>query len=269
VVSELRTTRAPPAEATGDAHAAPPSVVLVSHDDTLAGELSVFLRGNGFVVERATSPVEIARAAGRSAYTGVLVDLDAVAEDQLTTHLHRIAAVRPRTVPLFGLGGGTDLRLQLDAIRCGVEALFAKPVDPTAVADLLERRLRPVREDPFRVIVVDDSRATADFVKGILEQAGMVCRTVDEPLATLDAIRDFRPDLVLTDLYMPTCAGPELAALIRMHPGFLGIPIVYLSSERAPTTSCPSRSAPSTWSLRCRCAANGRACCAARCCATA
>jgi len=234
VVSELRTTRAPPAEATGDAHAAPPSVVLVSHDDTLAGELSVFLRGNGFVVERATSPVEIARAAGRSAYTGVLVDLDAVAEDQLTTHLHRIAAVRPRTVPLFGLGGGTDLRLQLDAIRCGVEALFAKPVDPTAVADLLERRLRPVREDPFRVIVVDDSRATADFVKGILEQAGMVCRTVDEPLATLDAIRDFRPDLVLTDLYMPTCAGPELAALIRMHPGFLGIPIVYLSSEMDP-----------------------------------
>jgi diguanylate cyclase (GGDEF)-like protein len=234
VVNDPRTTSISLTDATADALASPPSVVIVSHDDMLAGELSVFLRGNGFVVERATTPVEIARAAGRSPHTGVLVDLDAVAEDQLTAHLHRIAALRPRTVPLFGLGGGTDLKLHLAAIRCGVEALFAKPVDPTTVADLLERRLRPVREDPFRVIVVDDSRATADFVKGTLEQAGMICRTVDEPLATLDAIRDFRPDLVLTDLYMPACSGPELAALIRMHPGFLGIPIVYLSSEMDP-----------------------------------
>jgi diguanylate cyclase (GGDEF)-like protein len=211
-----------------------PSVVVVSGDDALATELLAFLLANGFHVERAGTPLEIARAVAHVQHAGILVDLDAVARSELPSHLHRIAAVRPRTIPLFGLGGGTDLHLQLDAIRCGVEALFAKPIDLTAIADVLERRLRPVREDPYRVIVVDDSQATADFVKDTLEQAGMICRVVVDPLSTLDAIRDFRPDLVLTDMYMPTCSGPELAALIRMHPGFLGIPIVYLSSETNP-----------------------------------
>jgi diguanylate cyclase (GGDEF)-like protein len=211
-----------------------PSVVLITANDALGNELLAFLRANGFVAQRAATPIEIARAVANAQQSGVLVDLDAVPRAQLSTHLHRIAAVRPKTVPLFGLGGGDDLHLHLEAIRCGIEALFAKPLDPTMLADVLERRLRPVREDPYRVIVVDDSPATADFVRETLEQAGMVCRVVVDPLATLDAIRDFRPDLVLTDLYMPTCSGPELAALIRMHPGFLGIPIVYLSSEMDP-----------------------------------
>jgi diguanylate cyclase (GGDEF)-like protein len=212
----------------------PPAVVVVADDNGACRELIAFLRANGFSTERAATPIEIARAVAHAQHASVLVDLDAVPRGQLATHLHRIAAVRPKTVPLFGLGGGTDLHLQLEAIRCGVEALFAKPVDLTAIADVLERRLRPVREDPYRVIVVDDSHATADFVRDTLQQAGMVCRVVGDPLSTLDVIRDFRPDLVLTDLYMPTCSGPELAALIRMHPGFLGIPIVYLSSEMDP-----------------------------------
>jgi PleD family two-component response regulator len=219
----------------------------VTPDDALAHELTSFLRANGFVVERTNGPVEIARAvaaatqataasAGAASHghpgVGVVVDLDGVPSAELSTHLHRIATARAKSVPLFGVGGGTDLVQQLEAIRCGVEALFAKPLDVQGIADTLERRLRPVREDAYRVVIVDDSRATAAFISETLEHAGMVCRVVVDPLSTLDVIRDFRPDLVLTDLYMPACSGPELAALIRMHPAFLGIPIVYLSSEQ-------------------------------------
>ncbi len=211
-----------------------PLVVLTKSDDPAVEELCSFLRVNGFTVERTASPVDVTRSVSGVSHAAVLIDLDAVPQEQMRSHMQRIAVVRPKTVPLFALGGGTDLRLHLDAIRSGVEALFAKPLDTSAVADALDRRLRPVREDPYRVVFVDDSRATGEFVKNALEPAGMMCRVVDEPLATLDAIRDFRPDLVLTDLYMPTCSGPELAALIRMHPGFLGIPIVYLSSELDP-----------------------------------
>jgi diguanylate cyclase (GGDEF)-like protein len=220
-------------------------VLLVSTDDDLVGELAAFLRANGFVVERADGPLAIARAVAQATQVqatavaapghlglGVLVDLDDVPPRDLSAHLHRIAAVRPRAVPLFGIGGSTNLGQQLDAVRSGVEGLFGKPVDAQTIADTLERRLRPAREDPYRIVIVDDSRATAAFIGETLERAGMVCRIVTDALATLDVIRDFRPDLVLTDLYMPACSGPELAALIRMHPGFLGIPIVFLSSEQ-------------------------------------
>jgi diguanylate cyclase (GGDEF)-like protein len=37
--------------------------------------------------------------------------------------------------------------------------------------------------------------------------------------------------MVLMDMYMPSCSGHELAMLIRQVPDYVGLPIVYLSSE--------------------------------------
>jgi diguanylate cyclase (GGDEF)-like protein len=230
-----KTAHVAPNEPAG-AHAPAPgaAVVVVTLDDGLASELVGFLRANGFLVERAATPDQIAEAVGHSTHSSVLLDLDGIPKIRWTEDLRRIAAARPATVPWIGLVGHTDVRLHLEAIRCGMESLFVKPIDLVAVADLLDQRLRPVREDPFRIVVIDDSRATADVIQQTLEQASMACHIVNDPLQAIDAIRDFRPDLILTDMDMPSCSGPELAALIRMYPGFLGIPIVFLSSATAP-----------------------------------
>ena len=41
----------------------------------------------------------------------------------------------------------------------------------------------------------------------------------------------FKAELILMDVYMPSCSGLELAKLIRQQEAYLGIPIVFLSSE--------------------------------------
>jgi diguanylate cyclase (GGDEF)-like protein len=41
----------------------------------------------------------------------------------------------------------------------------------------------------------------------------------------------FHPDLVLMDMYMPGCSGPELARVIRMQDAWLATPLVFLSAE--------------------------------------
>jgi diguanylate cyclase (GGDEF)-like protein len=44
-------------------------------------------------------------------------------------------------------------------------------------------------------------------------------------------MRRFNPEVVLLDVSMPGCTGPELAQIIRMNDDWLRVPIIYLSAE--------------------------------------
>lgn len=59
----------------------------------------------------------------------------------------------------------------------------------------------------------------------------MVTEQVSEPEKLLATLEHFRPDLVLMDMYMPTCTGRDLAKMIRQIPEYVSLPIVFLSSE--------------------------------------
>jgi len=65
----------------------------------------------------------------------------------------------------------------------------------------------------------------------ILEGSGMVTMTVNNPLEVMEPLVEFKPDLILTDMYMPGCNGMELASTIRQIGHAFSIPIIFLSSE--------------------------------------
>jgi diguanylate cyclase (GGDEF)-like protein len=133
--------------------------------------------------------------------------------------------------PAVFISARSDFDARLRAIRAGGEAYFTKPVpalELVASLDLLTRHREP---EPFRVLVVDDEPEIAQYHALILENAGMVTRTTDELETVLDVVGEFRPDLVLMDMYMPRCSGREMAKLIRQVPDYVGLPIVFLSSE--------------------------------------
>ena len=85
--------------------------------------------------------------------------------------------------------------------------------------------------EPYRILVVDDEAEIASYHCIILQEAGMVTYQLNEPSRVLDVLQEFRPDMVLVDMYMPGCSGYDLAKLIRQIPDHLGLPIVFLSSE--------------------------------------
>ncbi|EAR08468.1 diguanylate cyclase [Reinekea blandensis] len=152
-------------------------------------------------------------------------------------------------------GNGIDLisRLQQN-MRATIPAIFYSEETPT-----IEQRLSVVRangiaffdhnldfgrlvehlmgiyamrnEQPYRVLVVDDSKSQAFYAEKVLNHAGLFTRTVLEPLKVLEVIDSFQPDAILMDMYMPGCTGPELARVIRQQPRYDAIPILYLSAE--------------------------------------
>lgn len=133
--------------------------------------------------------------------------------------------------PAIFISGRRDFNARLHAIRAGGEAYFPKPVkamDLVAALDLLTRQSEP---EPFRVLVVDDEPEIAEYHSLILQGAGMLTKVAHEPESVLETVHEFRPDLLLMDMYMPGCSGREVAKLIRQIPDFVSLPIVFLSGE--------------------------------------
>jgi len=132
---------------------------------------------------------------------------------------------------LVAFSESDDINLRLSARRAGVDALIIDAPNANDVIKRLQALIDPKREEPFRVMIVEDDRSQALFAEGILRNAGMDSLVVLEAMDVLPSLKQFRPDLVLMDLNMPGANGIELTALIREQDAFLHTPIVFLSGE--------------------------------------
>ncbi|MDR3412828.1 MAG: diguanylate cyclase [Formivibrio sp.] len=134
-------------------------------------------------------------------------------------------------VPFLFIADEGDFATRLRAVQAGGAAYFLKPITAHDMIDTLDELTIRREPDPFRVLIVDDEPEMADYLSLILEATGMLTRQLDQPARILDVLSEFQPDLVLMDMYMPICSGREFSRLIRQVPQYVGIPIVFLSSE--------------------------------------
>jgi diguanylate cyclase (GGDEF)-like protein len=152
----------------------------------------------------------------------------------LSAELIRLATHHEIRIPLIFLSSSNALALRVEAMRAGGTAYFVRPFDERAVAAQIRELARPRREEPFRVLIVDDDRYQSEFAATILRKAGMETSIVNEPLRVMDVLHDFDPELILMDIYMPEVDGIELTSVIREDNQFIAVPIVFLSGEQNP-----------------------------------
>lgn len=134
-------------------------------------------------------------------------------------------------LPAIVLSAHSDFNSRLSAVRAGCGGYFTKPVKPLDLMLAVDELTAPAVEEPLKVLVVDDEPEAAAYHALLLEEDGMSVHQVHHPADALNAMERFSPDLLLVDVYMPVCSGEELATIIRQQPEYLGLPIIYLSSE--------------------------------------
>jgi PleD family two-component response regulator/EAL domain-containing protein (putative c-di-GMP-specific phosphodiesterase class I) len=144
--------------------------------------------------------------------------------------LDGLAESRPQLarVPLLAVGGGTRLQMLLAGADAWVESL-----EDAALPAELKTLAAGNGRDPYRVLVVDDDRQMAMYCDRVLSRAGMIVRVEGVADAVLPALREFRPDLILMDLYLPGQDGMALTSELRRHSEALVLPIVFLSGEHS------------------------------------
>ena len=77
-----------------------------------------------------------------------------------------------------------------------------------------------------RVLVVDDEPQITRVLRTVLTSQGYQVRTAAEGESALSSFSEFRPELVITDLFMPHMDGLELCRRIR---AMSSVPIIVLS----------------------------------------
>jgi circadian clock protein KaiC len=85
-----------------------------------------------------------------------------------------------------------------------------------------------------RILVVDDEADERFLVGRVLKKQGHEVAVAGEGAAGLEAVREWSPDLVVTDIMMPVMDGVEFIRRLRGDPATAGIPILAASgAERA------------------------------------
>jgi len=124
------------------------------------------------------------------------------------TLVRKIAELHSGTVMVRsdGPGKGSEFVVRLPRLRVG-------PLRPQAESGRLDSR--EGGRDAKRVLIVDDNRDAADSLAMLLRLGHHEVLAVSSGQEALEAVRSFRPDLVLLDIGLPDLDGYEVARRLR------------------------------------------------------
>jgi two-component system, chemotaxis family, chemotaxis protein CheY len=86
----------------------------------------------------------------------------------------------------------------------------------------------------MNILIVDDSVALRKILQRVIRNAGIEIGQIQEAgdgRAALECLETFRPDLVLSDINMPTMDGLEFLKKLRANTGFKDLPVIMISTE--------------------------------------
>jgi two-component system OmpR family response regulator len=88
-----------------------------------------------------------------------------------------------------------------------------------------------MREDPTRVLVVDDEPNITELVSLGLRYEGFDVSSAHDGLGALRAVRELKPELVILDVTMPDIDGLEVVR--RMRAENIWMPVIFLTARDA------------------------------------
>jgi CheY-like chemotaxis protein len=121
-----------------------------------------------------------------------------------------------------GLGATFSVRLPVAAIRTAERAPAAVSTDGPVGQSL----------SGLRLLIVDDEADAREVMRFMLERGGAQVRIADSAAQALDAIREERPDLLISDIGMPVEDGYVLVRRLRAMEAGLGrrLPAIALTA---------------------------------------
>ncbi|WP_122872451.1 response regulator, partial [Pseudomonas viridiflava] len=108
----------------------------------------------------------------------------------------------------------TDTPTRLAAVRAGGQEFLTGALEASSLLEKIEILTCVAQYEPYKVLIIDDSRAQATHTERVLNAAGIVTRTLLDPIQAMGELAEFQPDLIILDMYMPGCTGTELAKVI-------------------------------------------------------
>lgn len=207
-------------------------IYLVEDDEFLAADLVARLEKEKFRVRHFISPHDL-EAEFEKEFPSVII-MDIVFKDGNVAGAEGISKLKEKVdvcPPVIFISVRNDIEARLSAARAGATRYFCKPLDINKLIGTLDGLTERVATKPYRVLVIDDDATLLEFYSEVLGEFNIEVKTISKPMEGLEVLAYFNPDVIVLDVHMPECSGPELAQVIRQDDTWALIPILFLSSE--------------------------------------
>ena len=209
------------------------NVFIPKGDKGIGSELLEQLRIYGITVREVEGLGDVARLSASIGSGLFLVDAARIdREPAFVADLGKVKEKLGQALRILYYADKDDFVSRLKTVRAGGEAFFQLPVDAVRLAEKIDSLFNEREAEPFRVLIVDDDPEQVEYNSTVLTRAGMVTSTATDPSQVIPLLIETKPDIILMDMYMPGCTGPELAGIVRQNEAFAPIPIIFLSVER-------------------------------------
>ena len=207
-------------------------IYLVDDDELLAADLITKLEYFDYKVKYFSNVFDFEAACNIEMPVAIIMDM--VFSNSDVAGADVIQKLKNKTnscPPVIFVSVRNDMEVRLAAARAGASRYFCKPLDAEKIGLTLDGLTARTTAKPYRVLIIDDDETLLQYYATLLLNAHMEVKTLSEPLQTLEAIVEFNPDIIVSDVYMPNCSGPELAQVIRQDDTWAQTPIMFLSTE--------------------------------------
>lgn len=109
---------------------------------------------------------------------------------------------------------GTDTTPKLEAALCEELELSRHQFDAIKSREKTGARLKA------RILIVEEEKDIADFLKEIAQEEGFEAEAVNSAKEALEKLSTFKPDVLFTDYRMPGINGDELVKQLKASPDY-------------------------------------------------
>ena len=117
------------------------------------------------------------------------------------------------------------------AVNLDMNQLLAMGTRTTVVGRVNVEAPTHIQRELPAVLIVDDSVSVRNSLLQMVQDAGYRASVARDGVDAIDTMREFKPNLVLTDLEMPNMNGLELTSHIRSREDLKGLPVIMVTSR--------------------------------------
>lgn len=205
-------------------------VFLVEPNLAMASEITLELELYGFEVRHFLDEEQLYADRSGQATDAIVMAFEMPEGQLIRVREHPIY----RLTPLILISDERSMNARLAAVRVGGDAFLGRPLDTGVLVAKLHELTHPRRFQELRVLLVNSQREEAEALSRVLAQAEMTVKLVTDPLAVMEPLDTFSPDVVIVDMDLTGCSGVELVRLIHQDESHLGLAILLLVSEENP-----------------------------------
>lgn len=207
-------------------------VLLIEQDSSSTSQLHQSIRDSGFHLIRLADMADLVHTIQHEQPAAIICDLSFITVKNNTTESWLASRKHPgKHIPLILIAGDNDFDARLAATRAGCNHFMHKPLDVPQLINHLKKLLNVGKNDPYRILLVDDDADVLRFYRQALSMGGYKVYTASKAKQAFDLLYKIDPELVIIDVNMPDCSGLELGQIIRQNHELSDTPLMFMSAD--------------------------------------